>query len=219
MATMRKLNLSFIVICVLTFLSINGFCENLEIHHINVGQGDSTLIVGPNGTTILIDAGNSGYFSLDGGKIVFEYLESISVNHLDFTIVTHADGDHVGGFAFSTYATSRHSLLMAERETGDIKSWAGLSGVDDDGNGFADFIGDDGCSDPAETPDPAEIGFNGSDPYFPLIAYDNGGDNTLSYCSLTKTFRRYVQTVEAAAVRSPLGSYDQLMEAYNHPLI
>ena len=209
------------IIIFIFFLALSpnqALCQNLEIHHINVGQGDSTLIVGPNGTTILIDAGNSGYFSLDGGKIVFEYLESISVNHLDFTIVTHADGDHVGGFAFSTYATSRHSLLMAEREGSDIKSWAGLSGIDDDGNGLIDFNGDDGCTDAVKTPDPAEIGFNGSDPYFPLIAYDNGEDNTLSYCSLTKTFRRYVQTVEAAAVRSPLGTYAQLMEAYNNPI-
>jgi len=216
-----------VIICIIVFSS-QAFCQVLEIHHVNVGQGDSTLIVGPNGTTILIDAGNSGYFSLDGGKIVFEYLESIGINHLDYIVVTHRDGDHVGGFAFSTYATSRHSLLMAEREAGGvIKSWAGLSGIDDDGNGFTDFIGDDGCPNPADpedsddsvkTPDPAEITFNGSDPYFPLIAYDNGEESTISYCSLTKTFRRYVQTVEAAGVRNPLGTYAGLMDTYNNPI-
>jgi len=148
-----------IAIITLLVFSSQAFCQVLEIHHINVGQGDSTLVVGPNGTTVLIDAGDGGYFSLDGGKIVFEYLESMGINHLDYTVVTHRDGDHVGGFAFSPYASSRHSLLMAEREGGDIKSWAGLSEIDDDGNGYPDFIGDDGCSDPAETPDPAEIGF------------------------------------------------------------
>jgi len=215
---MRKSILSFVVTCFLTFCSTYGFCENLEIHHIDVGQGDSTLIIGPNKTTLLIDAGDSGYFSPDGGKIVFEYLESINIDHLDYIVVTHTDGDHVGGFAFSNYATSRHSILMAEREDGSMKSWSGSSGVDDDGNGYTDFIGDDGCSDPAETPDPAEIGFNGSDPYFPSIAYDNGDDATVPYCGLTKTFRRYVQTVVAAKVRNPLGTYAQLMETYHNPI-
>lgn len=148
----------FIPLIIFILISPHALGQNLEIHHIDVGQADSTLIIGPNGTTILIDAGNSGYFSSDGGKIVFEYLESINVSHLDYIIVIHRDGDHVGGFAFSNYATSRHSLLLAEREGGDIKSWAGLSGIDDDGNGFPDFNGDDGCSDPAETPDFAEIG-------------------------------------------------------------
>ncbi len=85
---------------ILMFFSSQAFCQVLEIHHINVGQGDSTLIVGPNGTTILVDAGNSGYFSLDGGKIVFEYLESLGISILDYAIVTHRDGDHVGGICF-----------------------------------------------------------------------------------------------------------------------
>ena len=208
-----------IAVLILVVFSSQAFCQVLEIHHINVGQGDSTLIVGPNGTTILIDAGNSGYFSLDGGKIVFEYLQSLGIYNLDYAIVTHCDGDHIGGFAFSTYATSRHSLFMAEREVGGVlKSWAGLSGIDDDGNGFIDFTGNDGCPDPAETPDAAEINVNGSDPYFPFTVYDNGEDSTTAYCSLTKTFRRYVQTVEIAGVRNPLGTYADLMNAINDPI-
>lgn len=33
--------------------------QNLEIHYINVGQGGSTLIIGPDGTTILYDLATS----------------------------------------------------------------------------------------------------------------------------------------------------------------
>jgi beta-lactamase superfamily II metal-dependent hydrolase len=51
---------------------------------VSFGQGDSTLIISPDGTNILIDAGDTGYFSKDGGKIVFEHLESIGVDHLDY---------------------------------------------------------------------------------------------------------------------------------------
>ncbi len=32
----------------------------LEIHQINVGQGQATLIIGPDGTTVLMDAGRNG---------------------------------------------------------------------------------------------------------------------------------------------------------------
>jgi hypothetical protein len=41
------------------FFSSQAFCQVPEIHHLNVGS---------NGTTILIDAGNRGYFSLVGCK-------------------------------------------------------------------------------------------------------------------------------------------------------
>jgi len=80
---MNRIIRMFCFVAPLLFLSPKVFSQNLEIHHIDVGQGDSTLVIGPNNTTILIDAGNSGYFSSDGGKIVFEYLESINVTHLD----------------------------------------------------------------------------------------------------------------------------------------
>ena len=51
-----------------------------------------------------------------------------------------------------------------------------------------------------------------------MIAYDNGEDSTIPYCDITKTYRRYVQTVEAAGIRNPIGSYADLMNAYNNPI-
>lgn len=36
---------------------------NLEIHHINVDQGDATLVVSPSGKTLLLDAGESYWHS------------------------------------------------------------------------------------------------------------------------------------------------------------
>jgi hypothetical protein len=47
----------------------------LEIHHVNVQQGDCTLIVGPDGTTFLIDAGNQG----KGISEVVPYLQSLGI--------------------------------------------------------------------------------------------------------------------------------------------
>ncbi len=72
--------------------------QNLEIHVINVGWGQSTFIKGPGptGKTVLLEAGNTG----KGTGEVVPYLQSIG--HLpsagfDYTIVGHQHCDHAGG--------------------------------------------------------------------------------------------------------------------------
>jgi beta-lactamase superfamily II metal-dependent hydrolase len=68
----------------------------LEIHHINVQQGDCTLIIGPDGTTVLIDGGNNG----KGTGEVVPYLQNLGLmpaDGIDYMIATHGDADHLGG--------------------------------------------------------------------------------------------------------------------------
>ncbi|MGH7454906.1 MAG: fibronectin type III domain-containing protein, partial [bacterium] len=70
--------------------------QNLEIHVINVGWGGAVLVKGPNGTTVLMDAGNTGKGS---GEIV-PYLQSIGITPavgLNYTIAGHQHCDHIGG--------------------------------------------------------------------------------------------------------------------------
>lgn len=70
--------------------------QTLKIHQINVQQGDCTLIVGPDGTTLLIDAGNEG----KGSSEVVPYLKSIGImpaQGIDYMIASHRDSDHLGG--------------------------------------------------------------------------------------------------------------------------
>jgi len=67
---------------------------DLQIHFINVGQGDSSLVICPNGQTILIDAGTTSDYSPD---IVQAYLlDKIEPfgSDIDTLIVTHPDADH-----------------------------------------------------------------------------------------------------------------------------
>ena len=69
----------------------------LEIHYINVQQGSSILLIGPDGVTVLMEAGDNG----TGSDEVLPYLESIGLvpqNGLDYTIAGHLHEDHVGGF-------------------------------------------------------------------------------------------------------------------------
>ncbi len=70
--------------------------QNLEIHYINVQQGQSTLIVGPDGTTILFDGG----YETKGTNEVVPYLNSIGISprtNLDYVIASHRDTDHFVG--------------------------------------------------------------------------------------------------------------------------
>lgn len=65
--------------------------STLEVHIIDVGQGESILIKGPS-KTVLIDAGEN-----DKGDEVLAYLKSQGVTSLDIAIGTHAHSDHIGG--------------------------------------------------------------------------------------------------------------------------
>ena len=69
--------------------------SGLEIHYLDVGQGDATLIL-CDGHAMLIDAGDN-----DQGTAVQSYLESQGVSTLDYVIGTHPDADHIGGLDLS----------------------------------------------------------------------------------------------------------------------
>ncbi|HEY2115913.1 MAG TPA: DNA internalization-related competence protein ComEC/Rec2, partial [Candidatus Angelobacter sp.] len=73
----------------------------LEITAIDVGQGDSLLVVSPEGRTMLIDGGgNIGpvHTEFDFGEdVVAPYLWSRGLQSLDVVVLTHAHADHIGG--------------------------------------------------------------------------------------------------------------------------
>jgi len=48
-------------VCLSLLLGVSSpsVAQNLEIHYINVGWGSSVFVKGPNGTTVLLEAGNT----------------------------------------------------------------------------------------------------------------------------------------------------------------
>jgi competence protein ComEC len=75
----------------------------LELTAIDVGQGDSILLVSPQGRTLLVDAGGIPFWmhsKMDIGEdVVSSYLWSRGFHQLDVVALTHAHADHMGGTA------------------------------------------------------------------------------------------------------------------------
>jgi len=89
---MKRLLISVLLI----FFSFSLFAEDqLKIHFIDVGEGDSVFIEAPSGKNALIDAGNS----ITGFKVM-KYLSDRNIDKINHLIFTHPHLDHIGGSFF-----------------------------------------------------------------------------------------------------------------------
>ena len=81
--------------------------DDISVHFIDVGQGDSIFAELPNDISLLIDAGETG-------EPVIEYLYSLNVKDIDYVIATHPHADHIGGMAKVLNAFDVNELLIPE---------------------------------------------------------------------------------------------------------
>lgn len=90
--------------------------SGMEVHFLDVGQGDSTLIKA--GThAMLIDAGDNSE-----GTAVQSYLNSQGIEKLDYVIGTHPDADHIGGLDVVVYKFDCKKVFMPD-VTSDTKTY------------------------------------------------------------------------------------------------
>lgn len=99
----------------------------LEVHYIDVGQGDATLIK-CGSHAMLIDGGNN-----NKGTTVQLYLKKQGVESLDYVIGTHPDADHIGGLDVIVYKYNCDTVIMPDYEK-DTKTYQELVDVIHDKN-------------------------------------------------------------------------------------
>ena len=86
-------------IAALLYIWQNGYFQNtpvagtLQVHVIDVGQGDSILITTDAGA-MLIDTGESEH-----AQTVINYLHDVGVTELAYAVATHPHSDHMGGMS------------------------------------------------------------------------------------------------------------------------
>ncbi len=103
----------------------------LELRALDVGQGDA-LLTRLDDATMLVDAGPDAHTA---GATIVPQLRRLGVERLDFLVLTHADGDHIGGaptvmreFAVGTVVHADHDPSHpVMREVIDLALDAGVA--------------------------------------------------------------------------------------------
>ena len=103
---MKKIQLQVFLLTILIISLLLTGCDNnainepinntgqddLIVHYLDVGQGDSVLIQFPGGRTAIIDGGTR-----ESGEKIVSYIKNLGVKRLDYLIATHPHEDHIGG--------------------------------------------------------------------------------------------------------------------------
>lgn len=115
----KKNNKCKIIICLLIVLILINFIiyifpQKLRIFFIDVGQGDSTLIITPDIKTVLVDGGGSDSFDV-GEKVLLPYLLDRRILKVDYVLISHFDTDHCGGILTIMEKVKVKNIIISEQ--------------------------------------------------------------------------------------------------------
>lgn len=82
--------------------------SQMQVHFLDIGQGDATLITCGN-HSMLVDAGNNSK-----GTAIQDTLQHLGITKLDYLIGTHPDADHIGGLDVIITKFPCETLLMPD---------------------------------------------------------------------------------------------------------
>lgn len=93
--------------------------SSFAIHFIDVGQGDSALVL-CDGAAMLIDGGES-----DQSSLLYSYLRDLDIRHLDYLVATHPHSDHIGGLS-GAVQIARVGTALSPVDDWDTKTFRSL---------------------------------------------------------------------------------------------
>lgn len=113
----RKTILITVMIFVVLLVILPKIPGDLEIHFLDVGQGDSMLVITPQKKTFLVDGGGSKSSSFDvGEQTLVPYLLNKGITTIDYMMPSHFDEDHVQGlFAVLDKLTVKKVILTEQK--------------------------------------------------------------------------------------------------------
>lgn len=84
-----------VVLAAVSLASAQPGDGKLQIHHIDMGQGDAAVLVTPQGKVVLLDAGLD-IAHVKNCSTEISYLTSLGVKQIDAILVSHYHSDHIG---------------------------------------------------------------------------------------------------------------------------
>lgn len=116
---LKKIKIIVIIVIIIIVFFNDFFRRNylkLEIHFLDVGQGDATFIRTPKNTTILIDSGGSYSNSYDVGKdLIMPYLFDRGYTSIDYVFISHFDQDHCGGLMYIMKELNVKNIIIGKQ--------------------------------------------------------------------------------------------------------
>jgi competence protein ComEC len=88
-----KLKSTLLTVCFLLF-SVSVFAQGngkLQIHYMDVGQGDGAILISPGGQTVMFDNGDWG-----NCEKPLDYLQTLGITQIDYMIISHYHANHFG---------------------------------------------------------------------------------------------------------------------------
>ena len=165
----------------------NANTQQLEVHHINVGQGESIYIELPDGSDMLIDAGKSNQ-----GSTVVNYLKNQENNiDLEYLIATHPDADHVGGMKQVFEDLNVKNFIYPKDAPHDTQTWQNVLSL----------ASSEGCSIQDGTPG-ATFNVGGATMKFIQSSTDfsdNNDDSIVTYLDYNNAEFLFTGDIEATA--------------------
>jgi competence protein ComEC len=122
-ARVYKIILNLVIVVGIVYMSVNIFYYrpgNLEVFYLDVGQGDSEVVVFPGGDALLIDGGGNYYSDFPvGQRIVLPFLLQKRIR-VKWAAVSHFHPDHAGGVAEILPIIKPGELWISSEAEGDI---------------------------------------------------------------------------------------------------